>query len=714
MSIPYKDVIANSLGDGTTPTHQRNPSWVVAFIRFMEPNCINTTDIVDSELVIVKNDCISVDINNTKSDYLKTAMISLKPTDVWYPGYIASGDWVCVWVQDSESEIDRIVSTLKKLKYGSIPVGNILCGEKSGLKFIGRVNEISTSDQVSSNGQRSIIQSVTAHSFMEFTTSIYFNYGGQALATPAGKTAEESGTAVTDGFAFKAELSMLDTTIKNYATQFYKFYSESSDWAPDTLVALHLLLGFGISSDAAIFEQFGGVGGSPNDAIWVPSVIFRILNKPIWAKKYWELLNIYLGIQKYPGVGGGLLDNNILGGTPWYAQFETQYNPIKDSLTQQESIFKRCTYRCRGMVPFDPALPNNQTIWSWMDTYKNEVVNEMYTSLRIDGKGNITPTLTVREKPFSTGLFSILPDKGAISAPSIPSELTSSDAGTSIMSTGSPSLSLAPWQMLDDSGNSTVKNQSILSPGSFPSGSSFLNMFNPTTRTLYGTLPRWKINETMIRQYSYSTNEANRINFVQVWGSSSAAEFTGQKIPGGNDIRMLEYNNGNYQSNNIDIKRHGLRLFLGSTQYDQIVGGPTGGSLAGLFAKLNADWLYNGHLKATGSVVLNGVVDPIVEGDNCQIRDIVYHIESVHHSCSISANGIKSFTTTLQLSNGLLQDGLENPSQVPKYPYQKGHMRYNYDSPGWTVGKAGEPSLAANLENAVGGDIKDIDTSNIS
>jgi len=85
------------------------------------------------------------------------------------------------------------------------------------------------------------------------------------------------------------------------------------------------------------------------------------------------------------------------------------------------------------------------------------------------------------------------------------------------------------------------------------------------------------------------------------------------------------------------------------------------------WTKKRADWMFNGHLKLSGSVSLQGIVEPICEGDNVQINDIVYHIESVSHNCSINSNGIKTFTTALQLSNGLYSKGLESDKKPPVY-----------------------------------------------
>jgi hypothetical protein len=49
-----------------------------------------------------------------------------------------------------------------------------------------------------------------------------------------------------------------------------------------------------------------------------------------------------------------------------------------------------------------------------------------------------------------------------------------------------------------------------------------------------------------------------------------------------------------------------------------------------------------------------GIESPICEGDNLEFEGIVYHIESVNHSCAIDpGSGMRHWATTLTLTNGL-------------------------------------------------------------
>ena len=154
-------------------------------------------------------------------------------------------------------------------------------------------------------------------------------------------------------------------------------------------------------------------------------------------------------------------------------------------------------------------------------------------------------------------------------------------------------------------------------------------------------------------------------------------------------MKQSALNSVNYYTDEVDVARHGLRAMILETAFDVYTASDKSGSLAPLWAKLNADWHFNGHLHAKGSLAVNGVVDPICEGDNLQIRDLVFHIESVTHQASLGANGKKTWTTSFQLSRGMLVSGLNKKDSPPLYVTHGASRTYrqtqNSDSsPGFT------------------------------
>jgi hypothetical protein len=67
-----------------------------------------------------------------------------------------------------------------------------------------------------------------------------------------------------------------------------------------------------------------------------------------------------------------------------------------------------------------------------------------------------------------------------------------------------------------------------------------------------------------------------------------------------------------------------------------------------------ADIMMGAHMTLTGTIEMVGIQAPICPGDNLEWDDVVFHIESVTHVCSINTNnGIKSFHTIVALSHGV-------------------------------------------------------------
>jgi hypothetical protein len=191
-------------------------------------------------------------------------------------------------------------------------------------------------------------------------------------------------------------------------------------------------------------------------------------------------------------------------------------------------------------------------------------------------------------------------------------------------------------------------------------------------RAQFGQQPRWVIDESMIKQVKVSTREQDRVNFVQVWGRNQLLNYGPPSATNSSNSieedRQAQLSAGNMVADDNDIKRNGLRVNQAESPFDYPL---PFNSRAPLWARMRADWLFNGHLKAQGNVVLNGVREPIAEGDNCEVRGIVYHIQDVTHEGSIAASGRKSFTTTLTIFNGITAQSLDS-GKLPSYLIHQG------------------------------------------
>jgi hypothetical protein len=181
---------------------------------------------------------------------------------------------------------------------------------------------------------------------------------------------------------------------------------------------------------------------------------------------------------------------------------------------------------------------------------------------------------------------------------------------------------------------------------------------------------------------SLGRDEAARINFVHVVGKT---RYVNQQ-----DQIAQQASSKNYIYDQEDVKRNGLRPLITSCDFDF----PTSDdkkSQSPIWNKLMFDWLSNGHLKENGTIICAGIHDPIAVGDNLELEDTVYHIESVSHSMQISAQGQKSFETTIKLSYGVDK---RDKGYDPIYPEMQYTDAESYRKDNWNRGYKSMPGFS--------------------
>lgn len=184
------------------------------------------------------------------------------------------------------------------------------------------------------------------------------------------------------------------------------------------------------------------------------------------------------------------------------------------------------------------------------------------------------------------------------------------------------------------------------------------NAGTPFKGTRFLTLPRWKISADLIYSLNISKNESLRFNFVHIIGTTGLPPVDGALLANQN------INKRTVRWDEDDIKRHGLRPYTKISNFDWPSKSKQN-SLAPHWADLVWDWVYAGHLKANGTITCVGIEQDICIGDNLELQDTVYHIESITHTGSISPNGKKVFRTNLQLTHGVDK---RSSSDGPVYP----------------------------------------------
>jgi hypothetical protein len=656
------------LTQNQSDSHQRNPSWCVAFIRFNEVSAMHTTSsdlFAEKKALIIENDCVGVSINNPKGSFAKTCSLSMKVGEIWYQNAVSCGDWVFVWMSDSQDHIDRIVEAL----YGSGKES--LNGFNSGLKFIGRVISTDNSDVIDSTGHRTIYQNVHCQAFLEMNTSIYYTFLSQSVIEANNKENQVSGNInfVKKSISDIQKSNGMGAALTKLGEIFDNYYKNSADTAPETIIGMLFTLIMGIEKEKNLANSLGDIKGSFSDAIGIPKTVANIMGIPE-ATKLWELYTLYLGLQKYSS------KRNTLAGN---------LSPDFSSETDQapNSVFYRTPYPTKGYVPFYmPPIWDNNTFWGVLSQFVHPIVNEMYTALRINKDGQIRPTLIVREQPFSTGLYNYLYQKAPeiIKVDSLSSAPPNAKAGETNQKQSAQSAIKEKIQKAQSSGNKTESivsydEKSSLKKDTIPSAPG--PKYDNDRRTFFHNLPRWVVDESALHSINVSTDEGARVNFVQVWGRSQGLEFNQAKIDQ-EQWKIIQFMSPNYVSDDRDIKRHGLRADISESQFD--MPSNDAGTLTHLFCRMRADWLFNGHLKLNGTASLHGIVEPIVEGDNAQIRGVLYHIEGVSHNGVLGVNGQKTFTTTLQLSRGVLANEFDKDSSLPRYAKDLPESRAGMDT----------------------------------
>lgn len=164
--------------------------------------------------------------------------------------------------------------------------------------------------------------------------------------------------------------------------------------------------------------------------------------------------------------------------------------------------------------------------------------------------------------------------------------------------------------------------------------------------TEYLRLPRWRIDPSLILGYTLGKEEVARVNFVQVIGKAREMSITSNLA--------LQASDQSFKIDQGDILRNGLKPYIVSCDFDFPLPKDEGKQMTHSpeWTKLVFDWLNNGHLRESGELSCVGLEEPISVGDNLQIGDIVYHIESISTSMVTAPNGVKSFRTKFSLSFG--------------------------------------------------------------
>ena len=226
-----------------------------------------------------------------------------------------------------------------------------------------------------------------------------------------------------------------------------------------------------------------------------------------------------------------------------------------------------------------------------------------------------------------------------------------------------------------------------------PFSSKFFTSRNQISATEFLSLPRWRVDPALITNFDLGQEEVARINFVQVIGKARGMGLASEMA--------LQASKQNFEVDQGDIIRSGLKPYIVTCDFDfpitqngqMTVKSPD-------WTKLVYDWLHNGHLRESGSISCVGVTEPIAVGDNLQLGDTVYHIESINHSISVSPNGVKTFNTSIALSFGTDVDSDANATLYPQMAFSDiiEERKYDYQNTEMLAGMSDDQSVNKTID----------------
>lgn len=526
---------------------------------FYKNSKVSGSQAAEAEKITITSDVLSCNVVSNKSSPVSSGEIELAAGHIDYLSAVTAGDHVAVWIVNDNETYTRV---------SNAALANEQCNDaNSGLKFLGRVKTIQENVIYSEGGVRSVTYRLQLEGFSELNSLIYFN---RYLWSnyEVGSQSENSVDAIN-----QSRFAAMGYDWQNLIP------SDGSAYNCGIMIDafIDIFLGPGPAN-----RREGGEVKSTNAAFLIPNLVGKLfgINGVNGHVQYADLLHTFIGIQSFKS---GREEND-------FTAFIPENRPSKDKKNQRQALTQisksgkssRLGYTLYGDLMTLPDPYNGGSIWSVLQAHANLGLNELYNTLRIGYDGNIHPTLTARQVPFTT--------------PHAAKEL---------------------------------KSSGIL-------------------HTQFTDLPRWKIDPKMIRSMSIGASDSARVNFVQVYGDMTRLHVKP-------DFAMIDQiRRGNYRIDNADIYRNGGRNVIKPSLIDM---SKTMEAInVSDWAKVIGDFFINGHLKLNGMIVCNGIVPPICIGDNVQVGNKLLHIEAVSHQYA-AQGGYKSFTTSLSVSNGVLDNG---------------------------------------------------------
>jgi hypothetical protein len=339
-------------------------------------------------------------------------------------------------------------------------------------------------------------------------------------------------------------------------------------------------------------QTFEGQKLTPNLSYIVPRSVLGWLGIDKDRGTFADMMRVLVGVQKFDKAAYAT-NNTVQPGELFWPDNAKLGN-----------LSFTCPFSLMGSFPAEAVPQTTTSPWAIITNYVNAPINEALIGLRADETGSIYPFFTLRQTPYT------------------------SEVGRD--------FDLATFQAeveaVEEENKPKQRKPAAKDPKRAPT---FTRL--PTTRFL--ELPRWDVASGLAREATLGRSDMLRQNLVFVFGSGPGVPFN----------EYDHFVNSPPVKDNLDIYRNGIRPYMPSVNcfLRDLVLLPTD------WRDVMSDIVMGQHLTMSGSLTISGVRAPIAPGENAQFEGVVYHIESVMHTCLIAPDGKRDFTTRLTLSRGV-------------------------------------------------------------
>ena len=601
-----------------------SPGWLIAVVRFRDPLTFDRTKFTSfsgmsdlarfhEEPLLIQEDCLNVSISETKEGVHSTLSATLIQGEVNYLTDLLPGDWVMCWMVNDE---DQLVDLRSRIRNGQA------CNRFSdGLKFVGRLEGLRKHIGVEpGSGVQRVRYRLQAIGFYELGTQIFYNphlAQKQAdlnecvgrLGMQLNDFIEGGEDEATQGVSInKAVPFLLEVLLGSGITQ--KLAKPDIVWLKDEEKNLELTEEQ--KRGLVIMPNFTGGDGESKYAYLIPNKVGKLLGRSEPTREgglmsYSDIVDLVYGVQRY--VSTSSLASNDENHT-----FRQPFNVFTpDGIHGQLNNHKFTNKPLLGF--FAPTIPDfsDKTVWNILRNYLNGTVNEMFTCMRVNNLGKVVPTIVLRQIPLTTH----------------------------IMANTMENRKNTVTMEADADGNVTTTE----------------GTYDTVEVTPFLELPRWVVDPAMMRSMDVGRSNIARFNFIHVYGQSAKA------MREANITHQIIRNPPILDSE--DVKAHGLRSHMSMVACDiqDLAKAPR------VWMEIASDFLIGQHLTLSGTIDSIGIQSPICIGDNLEFDGVVYHIESVSHQGGIGEGGIKQFSTSISLANGMRADLPDDTSNNPKWLY---------------------------------------------